>query len=134
MKARRGAVILEAAVALPLLLIILFGGLEFAWAFTKKVEITNAARVGARTASLAGSDSERVQAAVADQMAAAGFPPGSWTLVMDPPDPSFAVPGGPVSVTVDAGYQTVSLGALASWVPIPERISSRAVMRKEGGM
>ena len=46
MKARRGAVILEAAVALPLLLIILFGGLEFAWAFTKKVEITNAARVG----------------------------------------------------------------------------------------
>ena len=130
---RRGAAIVETVVALPLLLMVLFGGLEFAWAFTKKVEVTNAARVGARAASMAGSDSSQVYSAVEDQMTAAGFPPGAWNVQIDPADPAGVVAGTPLTITVQADYQSVSLGALAAWAPVPQSISSRAVMRKEGG-
>ena len=130
---RRGSMVIEAVVALPLLLIILFGGLEFAWAFTKKVEVTNAARVGARTASLYGSTYGQVESAVGAQMASAGFPTDSWTLQVTPQDPGSAFPGDPVTVRVDAQYDAVSLGGLADWIPMPDTISSQAVMRKEGG-
>ena len=126
--------IIEASVALPLLLILLFGGLEFAWAFTKKVEVTNAARVGARTASLYSSTAAMVQSAVADQMQSAGFAEGTWSLELVPADPSMASPGDPVQVRVTGDYGAVSLGGLADWFPVPDTISSQAVMRKEGGL
>ena len=125
--------VIEAVVVLPLLLIILIGGLEFAWAFTKKIEVTNAARIGARTASLYSSNYGNVQSAVSDQMASAGFPEGAWSLVISPEDPSAAMPGAPVTVRIDAQYSAVSLGGLSDWVPVPDTISSESVMRKEGG-
>ena len=130
---RRGSMIIEACVALPLLLIFLFGGLEFAWAFTKKVEVSNAARVGARAASLYTSTYAQVQSAVSGQMESAGFPEGAWTLELTPTDPSMASPGDPVSLRISTDSSSVSLGGLADWFPVPDTISSQAVMRKEGG-
>ena len=125
--------ILEASVALPLLLIVLFGGLEFAWAFTKKVEVTNAARIGARAASLYSSTYSQVQSAVAGQMTSAGFSEGQWSLQLTPSDPAMAAPGDPLTLRITADYGSVSLGGLADWIPVPETITSQAVMRKEGG-
>ena len=131
---RRGSMIIEASVALPLLLIVLFGGLEFAWAFTKKVEVTNAARIGARAASLHNSTASSVQSAVAAQMQAAGFGEGAWVMELVPADPSMASPGDPVQVRITGDYGAVSLGGLTDWFPVPDTISSQAVMRKEGGL
>ena len=129
---RRGSLVLEATLGLPLLFIIVFAGLEFAWAFSKKVEVTNAARVAARTASLAHSTSMDVYAATSSQMAAAGFGLGDWDLELDPTNPAAATPGSPVSVVIRANYSAVSLGGLSDWFPLPDQISSAAVMRKEG--
>ena len=125
--------VLEAVVILPLLLILLIGGLEFAWAFTKKVEVTSAARIGARAASLYSSNYGQVESAVSDQMTSAGFPVDAWTLSISPEDPSAASSGEPVTVRIDAQYDSVSLGGLSDWLPMPDTISSESVMRKEGG-
>jgi hypothetical protein len=47
----RGAVMVEAAVIMPVLLLIIFGGLEFSLAFNANAGIDHAARAGARQAS-----------------------------------------------------------------------------------
>ena len=125
--------VIEAVVILPLLLVLLIGGLEFAWAFTKKVEVTNAARIGARTASLYSSSYGQVESAVSDQMISAGFPVDAWTLVITPQDPASVGSGEPVTVRIEAQYGSVSLGGLSDWLPMPDIISSESVMRKEGG-
>lgn len=49
---KRGAAIVEFAVVLPLLLILLFGIIEFGWVFMVRQTLTNAAREGVRVAVL----------------------------------------------------------------------------------
>jgi hypothetical protein len=48
----RGAAAVEAALVMPLLLLVTFGGIRYGWFFLKAQQITNAARCGARTAIL----------------------------------------------------------------------------------
>ena len=129
---RRGSMFIEVGIALPLILIMTFGGLEYAWAFMKKAEISAAARAGARAASLENSTMATVQATVYQQMTISGFPAGSWNLSLVPADPGSALPGDPVSVAIVANYSAVSLGGLADWLPLPDVVNGQAVMRKEG--
>ena len=68
---RRGSMFIEVGVALPLILIITFGSLEYAWAFMKKAEISAAARAGVRAASLENTSLAGVQAVITEQMNAA---------------------------------------------------------------
>ena len=49
---RRGAVAVEAALVLPVLLLVTFGAIRYGWFFIKLQQITNAARCGARAASV----------------------------------------------------------------------------------
>jgi hypothetical protein len=123
---------IEVGVALPLILIMTFGALEYAWAFMKKAEISAAARAGARAASLEDSTLATVQQMVSQQMTTSGFPAGSWNLSIDPSDPSAAFPGDSISVSIVANYSAVSLGGLANWLPLPDIVNGHAVMRKEG--
>ena len=129
---RRGSMFIEVGVAVPLILIITFGALEYAWAFMKKAEISAAARAGVRAASLESTSLAGVQAVITAQMNAAGFPDGSWVVNVDPADPTMTLPGDTISVTIDANYSSVSLGGLADWLPLPDIVNGQAVMRKEG--
>jgi Flp pilus assembly protein TadG len=52
MRAQRGQVLIEAALVIPLLLLVVFGIVDFARAMYTKNTLTNAARAGARTASI----------------------------------------------------------------------------------
>ncbi len=47
---RRGAMAVEAALILPVLLLLTFGGIRWGWLYLKAQQITNAARVGVRIA------------------------------------------------------------------------------------
>ncbi len=128
---RRGQAVLEVIICLPLILLLTFGGIEFTWAIRKSSEVTTAARVAARAGSLLGGRYEDVYEAASDQMTAAGFEEGTWTLELEPPNPD--APGGtPISVVIRGDYSAVSLGGLGGFLPIPETISGAAVMRKEG--
>ena len=54
---QRGAAMLEFAIVLPLLLVLLFGIIEAAWAFNQQLEVRHGAREGARLVAVnAGTD------------------------------------------------------------------------------
>ena len=63
-KSNRGAVAVEFALVLILLSLILFGTIEFGWAFFTKAIVTNAAREGARLAVTPSANDAAVQARV----------------------------------------------------------------------
>jgi len=121
----------ETAVAMPLMLFVVFACLQFAWYVTKKVDVGNAARVTARTASLPQATAGSVLDAAAVQMNLAGFAPGEWQLILSPPDPRAAIEGDSVTATIIADYEAVSLGRFGDWFSIPQDITATAVMRKE---
>ena len=131
LRSRRGSAIVETAVAMPLMLFVVFACLQFAWYVTKKVDVGNAARVAARAASLPQATSSSVIDAVSVQMNLAGFDSGEWELVLSPPDPSAAFEGDSITATIIADYDAVSLGRFGDWFAIPQDISATAVMRKE---
>lgn len=59
----RGAAMVEFAIVLPLLLLLLFGIVEFGRAYNVKVQLTGAVREGARAASFGGDANAAVKGA-----------------------------------------------------------------------
>lgn len=77
-----GQSLIELVLVLPLLLLVLFGILEFANAWRVYQVITNSAREGARHAILPGSSQLTVEQAVNQRLQAGGLDPGKATLVL----------------------------------------------------
>ena len=69
----KGAELIEFALVLPLLLLLLFGIIDFGFLFQRYEAVTNAAREGARIAVLPGYAQADVQARVTQYLAAAGL-------------------------------------------------------------
>jgi len=69
----RGAAAVEAALVLPILLLVTFGAIKYGWLFLRAQQITNAARYGARVAIRADASSTDVTTAIANLMTAAGM-------------------------------------------------------------
>ncbi|CAN5504076.1 hypothetical protein BH23ACI1_BH23ACI1_33370 [soil metagenome] len=70
----RGAALLEAAITIPLILLISVGIFEFGRAFQTWQVLTNAAREGARVAIISGTSDVRVREIVTDYLRAGGLP------------------------------------------------------------
>jgi Flp pilus assembly protein TadG len=120
----RGAAAVEAALVLPLLLILVFGIIDFGRMLNAQIQLTEAAREGARARSLGASVSEaqaRVQAVRNDAVLSdAGTECGVNAL-----------PDQDAIVTVSLDFEFITpLGALAGLVA-PD-LSSRGVMRCRG--
>jgi Flp pilus assembly protein TadG len=77
----RGAALLEMAFALPLLLLVCVGILEFGRAYQTWQVLTNAAREGARIAVLPGMDDTAVRTRVREYMAIGQLPKANDTVV-----------------------------------------------------
>lgn len=83
-KNQRGAALIEAAVTIPIILLISVGIFEFGRAYQTWQVLTNAAREGARVAIIAGSTDDQVTAAVRNYMAMGGLPnAGTAPLVIN---------------------------------------------------
>lgn len=63
-----GAALVEFALILPLLLVLLFGIIEAAWAFNQQLEVRHGAREGARLVAVNAGDDDFVAAEVCDRM------------------------------------------------------------------
>jgi Flp pilus assembly protein TadG len=112
-RGERGAALVEFAFALPLLLVVLAGIVDFGFVFQRYEVITNAAREGARLASLPGFDDQttvdnRVRAYVMQGLnitagnLGANMPSGAVTLT----DQDMTINGETVpSVIVTVTYQ-----------------------------
>ena len=100
--------VVEFALVLPLLAMLVFGIIEFGHVFFVRQGLINAARVGARTATLSMDDAQRVSLVMAraqQALDAGGLSGYSITIdyVIQPP------PSGAHVVTVSVPYSKVSL-------------------------
>jgi len=111
----RGAELIEFAMVLPLLLMLVFGIVDFGFMFQRYLVVTNAAREGARMASLPNYLPEQVQARVNAYIAAGGL---TGTATTPPPVTESMTVGGRtftvVRVTVSYSHDFVFLGPIMS--------------------
>jgi len=134
----RGAVLVEFALTLPLLLFVVVGILDFGWVFQQYQVVTNAAREGARMAVLPGYAEGDVKSRVAGFLTAGGVAGTPTTSVAD----DLVTPGAGAApftvktVTVTVTYTFKYLGAIAnlfgsSFATVPLKATSQ--MRTEVG-
>ena len=110
--AERGGTLVEAAIVLPILILLLFGVVEFARAYNAQITLTHAAREGARVLAIT-EDPDQAEAAAKD--AATSLDPGLIAVSTTP-----CTPGAPTEVALSYpftydiplfGTNTVSLTA-----------------------
>ncbi len=125
MRARRGAIAVEFALVLPILLLLVVGAIDWGWLFVQEAAVVVCARDGAHAGALTADD----PAAVADArargaLAAAGF-------VSDPGDVQVRVydapPGEVVEVRIEVPFEPV-----IGLVPTPALLVGQTTMLREG--
>jgi Flp pilus assembly protein TadG len=108
----RGAAAVEFAILLPLLILLVFGILDFGRYYSARITVTHAAREGARAFAIG----EDYTAAASSSAPGASITPGPGAT---------CTPGSPASVTASVAFDPIFL-------PIPTTISSTGVMRCGG--
>lgn len=118
----RGAALVEFAIVLPLLVLLLFGVVEFGRAYNARIELTSAVREGARAAALSGDPQ------TATRNAAPGLDPDDITVTTPTACP--ANPGPTHNATVVATYPfhfQIPLFRSGTWT-----LTAKGVMRCGG--
>ena len=128
---RRGLSLIEAALVLPLFILLLFGFLEYSWAFWKSQQIGNAARHGARLGIVDGATAAEVQAGVDQIMANSGLGGSGYLTTLTPGDPAGMLPGELFTVTVSVDYSNIILIGMPL-LPVPNQLSRETGMAREG--
>ena len=133
----QGVVVIEAALVLPVLILITLAGLQYGWLFLKQQEITNVARHYVRYATRPevvdfGPARTKMLAELAKMGIASDAIDGAQTTIA-------WVTGGeapPDGVVGDALYAQVSVYAdkvdLINFFPTPYKLTAHATMSKEG--
>jgi Flp pilus assembly protein TadG len=129
-KSTRGVVTIEMAVALPLLLLLVLGVIEYGWMFLKNQGITNSARQTARIAARYDSTTADIQTALTNAITAAGLTGSGYTSSLAP-DPTTLGAGETFSVTVAVPYTNIELIGVP-FLPTPATLTSTVTMAKEG--
>lgn len=125
---RRGAAVVEFAIVAPVFFLLVIGLVEFGRALMVQQVLTNASRVGARTAIGLNTTTTEVINATTEYAQGVSVP---GVQVSVTPSPAAAKAGDPITVTVTIPYEEVS------WLPAPwfisdTTLSASSIMRKEG--
>jgi Flp pilus assembly protein TadG len=126
---RRGVAAVEFAFVAPVLILLVFGMIEFGRAVMVQQIITNASREGARLAVLDGTTASDVRTKVGTYLTDASIK--GATVTINPSEPNTAGYGAPVTVTVQVPFSQVS------WLPSPmflgggRQLTATTVMRRE---
>lgn len=126
---RAGTTTVEAAIVLPLLMLVTFGALKYGWLFLKSQQITNAARQAARLAIRPGDRTTEVTSDVIEKMNEANI--SGYTLTLDPGNANPAV-GAPVTVTINVPIGEVDILPMPGFIPAPPSLGATITMCKEG--
>jgi Flp pilus assembly protein TadG len=124
---RRGLAVIEAAIFFPLLFLLLFGMIEYGWAFLKFQCINNAAREGVRVAVRDGATDAQWQDAVNNVLRDCSITNYTRTLSPGVGEP----PGHQLTLDVTVNYADIDLGTI-SLFPVPTSLTGTATMVKEG--
>jgi Flp pilus assembly protein TadG len=119
--------VLEFAVVVPVLIVLVFGMIEFSRLMMVEQILDNAAREGCRRAVMDTASTSDVNTVVTNYLNNSGI---SGETISVSPDPSTASVGTAITVTVSIPYTSVS------WLPNPmflggATLSTSVVMRKE---
>ena len=128
-RSESGASAVEFAILLPLLMMIVFGIIEFGLALYQQAVLTNASREGARLGivqSIPSITIAQIDATIDTYLTNAGITPGNVGRNIVPG----AVTGAPVSVGLTLPYTFVVLPGLTSVAPTIT-LSAQTVMRHE---
>ncbi len=125
---RRGALLVELAIVLPLILLLIMGLMEYSWMFLKAQQLTNAAHLGARAGARADAGVAEINATVDSAMSAAGMT-GVYGVTISP-DPAVLDVGEMVTVAVSVAYADVGFGF--PLVPTPATLQASVTMAREG--
>jgi Flp pilus assembly protein TadG len=137
-RSEKGAALLEAAITIPMLLLIAVGIFEFGRAYQTWQVITNAAREGARVAVLPDPTPGIVEQRVFDYLQAGqlNYDPAEVDVVVNRSD-TITVNGAPVSasrVTVDYPFEFMVLGGVVKLVSPQSDLGEALTMRSEAVM
>jgi Flp pilus assembly protein TadG len=124
---RPGAAIVEFAVVVPVLVVLVFGMIEFSRLMMVEQILDNAAREGCRRAVMDNATTSDVTTTATNYLTNSGI---SGETVTVSPDPSTASAGTAITVLVSVPFNNVS------WLPVPmflggTTISASVVMRRE---
>jgi Flp pilus assembly protein TadG len=136
-KSERGAALIEAAVTIPMLLLVAVGIFEFGRAYQTWQILTNAAREGARIAVLEGPTSANVETRVRDYMQAGQLSEYSAATVGVNRSASITVNGAPVSaseVSIDYPFSFIVLQPVARLVAPTTSLGGAVVMHAQALM
>ncbi len=136
-KSERGAALLEAAITIPMLLLICVGIFEFGRAFQTWQILTNAAREDARLAVLPDPTPGGPEARVREYMAAGQLPGASTASVDVNRSSSMTVNGTAVSaseVTIDYPFSFIVLQPVARLVTPGTSVGGPLTMRAQALM
>ena len=130
---RRGAAVVEFAVVAPVLIILVFGMIEFGRAIMVQQVIVNATREGARAAVVEGAALADVNTAIDTQLNASSITSPTVAFSVDGAtvgDPTVGSSGDAIGVTVTVNYSDVT------WLPVPSflggtQLTATSVMRRE---
>jgi Flp pilus assembly protein TadG len=128
-----GTSIVEAAIVLPLMLMLMFAITEFGISYTRWNSLTNAVREGARTGVVFRSPCNDGTVITLIETTVSGFADSSG---IDPADITTTVEGAcdgtgtPLTVTATVPYNYIALSSLAGFAPSTE-LNARTVMRNE---
>lgn len=130
-KNRRGIATVEMAIVLPLLLMLTLGAIQYGWLFLKAQQITNAARMGARTAVLPDATEAGVRANILALMTAADMDTSGYSVTFTPSDITSLEVGD--SLTVQITVPGVNIAMMDTLLlPIPATLGAEVTMAKEG--
>ncbi len=132
-RSKVGTTIVEATIVFPLMLMLIFGILEFGISFTRWNSLTNAVREGARVGVVfrtpcdIGTIETLVQTTVSDFADSSGIDPASITTTVTG---ACGGTGSQLIVTSTVPYTYVAVAGLAGFAP-STNLSARTVMRNE---
>lgn len=138
MRSEKGAALIEAAITVPVILLICVGIFEFGRAYQTQQVLTNAAREGARSAVITGTTDDAVRTRVRNYMQAGSLP--NWETANIAVSRNEDMPGSDTGskITIDYPFQFMVLNPVVRLIApaddktgAPITMQSSALMRNE---
>ena len=126
LNSKRGQAMVEMALALPLIIMLIMGTIEFGRLFHSYLLVSNASREGARIA-VTGVDNSVITSRINDVTASLD---SSKVIIISPNDADLRVSAVPVTVTINYNHSIVT-PVFESILPNPITLTSSTSMRME---
>lgn len=128
---QRGTTLIEAALVLPLLILVVFGLIEYGSLYLRLQQVENVARQAARKAATPDATQGQVTSLISTMMTSAGLGASGYVATVTPSDPASIERGLQLSVKIEITYSNISITKVPM-IPVPTKISRTVVMAKEG--